>query len=211
MRRGASGCGRARNGRARGTLQLYRPHPSAVVRFDLEGELLAEGWAYPVLWKRGNMDKNLLPALGRRDESETAVVIPFRERACNAHEKCPTSATARGKLRPERARRPQFGVVAGGFVGQWVHFRIVACEVGIEQTVPGAPQPCEQGGRPGPAGRVGGGSMGGCSWGARRIGVRMVERPLRISESAGLGPHRRRPHFGVGDSGLARRSIGLPN
>lgn len=90
---GGRSAGRCRRRTADGstlwTGEVLRPLLSVAVGFNLEGELFSERRAYSVLGKRGDMDKDLLAAQGRRDESEAPVVIPLGERAFDAHTRCP--------------------------------------------------------------------------------------------------------------------------
>jgi|GEM_PF-3409847 len=92
-RSAASGTSRAK--------QALRPLFPIAANFDFERESFSDAWSMAILRKCGDVDKDLRATLGWRDEAEASIIIPFRERAFNAHMKGLTS-----ELRGARCGRP---------------------------------------------------------------------------------------------------------
>jgi len=63
----------------------HRTLPSVRSRLDFEGNQFADVRSHTIARKGRNMNEDISGAFGRRDESETAVIIPLGQSAVNTH------------------------------------------------------------------------------------------------------------------------------
>lgn len=78
----AQAIGLFRSGRAHDVLRLLLP---ALAGLDLEDQAFADPGALTILGKGRDMGENLRSTLGRCDEPKAAIIIPFGQRAIDAH------------------------------------------------------------------------------------------------------------------------------